>query len=52
MSARMSEPKMHTMLSERAKAQWQDENYKSYMIEKWQEFYKGNEEYRRQKPNN
>ena len=48
MSARMSEPKMRTILSERAKAQWQNENYKSYMIEKWQEFYTGNEEYRRQ----
>jgi DNA gyrase subunit B len=47
MSARMSEPEISTILSERAKAQWRDKNYKSYMVEKWLEFYKGNEDYRR-----
>jgi DNA gyrase subunit B len=48
MSARMSEPVMKAMLSMRAKAQWQDKNYKYYMVKKWQEFYESNEDYRRQ----
>jgi DNA gyrase subunit B len=45
-SARMSEPEMRQMLSERAQAQWEDEDYKAYMIEKWREFYESNEDYR------
>ncbi|RWX46173.1 DNA gyrase subunit B [Candidatus Electrothrix aarhusensis] len=48
MSQRMSQPEMRQMLSERAKAQWEDEEYKSYMAEKWREFYESNDEYRRQ----
>ncbi|MCI5192772.1 MAG: DNA topoisomerase (ATP-hydrolyzing) subunit B [Candidatus Electrothrix sp. AU1_5] len=48
MSQRMLQPEMRKMLSERAKAQWEDEEYKSYMIEKWREFYKNNGEYRQQ----
>ena len=45
-SARMSEPEMQRMLSERAQAQWKNDNYKAYMVEKWREYYDGNEEYR------
>ncbi len=45
-SARMSEPEMQKMLSERAQAQWENDDYKAYMSEKWREYYNGNEEYR------
>jgi hypothetical protein len=43
----MSTEKMKKVLSERAKKQWNDENYKEYMIKKFIEFYKSNEEYRK-----
>src|SRR5436305_7701423 len=46
MSERMLDPDMNLMLSKRAKAQWEDEAYKAYMIEKWLEFYYSNAEYR------
>ena len=46
MSARMLQPDIRHMLSERAKAQWEDESYKAYMAEKWLEFYHTNEAYR------
>ncbi|MDI6769535.1 MAG: DNA topoisomerase (ATP-hydrolyzing) subunit B [Anaerolineales bacterium] len=46
MSQCMSQPEMREMLSERAKAQWDDADYKAYMIEKWREFYETNEDYR------
>jgi len=48
MSDIMSTPEMSKMLSERAKKQWEDEDYKKYMREKWLEFYYSNEEYRKQ----
>jgi len=46
-SAIMSTPKMREMLSERAKKQWQNEEYKKYMADKFLEFYKNNVEYRK-----
>ena len=41
----MSTPKMKKLLSERAKKQWQDEEYKKYMVKKFLEFYEANPEY-------
>ena len=46
----MSTPKMKEMLSERARKQWENDEYKKYMTEKFLEFYKNNPEY--QKENN
>ncbi|HIH30374.1 TPA: DNA topoisomerase (ATP-hydrolyzing) subunit B [Candidatus Micrarchaeota archaeon] len=46
MSKRMSEPTMKNMLSARAQKQWEDGEYKKYMTERWEKFYKENEEYR------
>src|SRR6266496_2902843 len=46
MSTRMQEPETRRILSEQAKAQWEDEAYKTYMAEKWMEFYHSNDEYR------
>jgi DNA gyrase subunit B len=48
MSERMLRPEMREMLSERAKAQWEDEEYKAYMAEAWRAYYDANEEYRQQ----
>lgn len=48
MSDRMKQPEMSQLLSERAKAQWQDQAYKAYMAGKWQEFYDSNADYRQQ----
>jgi DNA gyrase/topoisomerase IV subunit B len=48
MSERMRQPETRQILSENAKAQWSDEEYKTYMTEKWREFYESNEEYRQQ----
>ncbi|OGZ67164.1 MAG: DNA gyrase subunit B [Candidatus Staskawiczbacteria bacterium RIFCSPHIGHO2_02_FULL_34_10] len=42
----MSMPEMKKMLSERAKIQWTDEEYKKFMTEKFLEFYNTNTEYR------
>ncbi|MCX6760036.1 MAG: toprim domain-containing protein [Candidatus Nealsonbacteria bacterium] len=42
----MSTPEMKAMLSNRAKKQWKNEEYKKYMTEKFLEFYKNNTEYR------
>jgi len=39
-------PKMRTMLSKRAKKQWQYEEYKNYMTQKFLEFYNNNPAYR------
>jgi DNA gyrase subunit B len=47
MSERMQRPGMREMLSERAKAQWADDNYKAYMVEKWREYYDSDEAYHR-----
>jgi DNA gyrase subunit B len=46
LSTRMLHPEMRNMLSERAKAQWEDQAYRAYMAEKWLEFYHTNEVYR------
>ena len=48
MSNRMKQPETRQILSDQAKAQWQDESYKTFMTEKWREFYDSNEEYREQ----
>jgi len=42
----MTTPEMKKMLSERAKKQWQNEDYKSYMVQKFLEFYNSNTEYK------
>jgi DNA gyrase subunit B len=46
MSQRMCQPETREILSQQAKAQWEDEAYKAYMVEKWLEFYQTNEVYR------
>lgn len=43
----MTAPKMKRMLSRRAKKQWQNEEYKHYMTEKFLEFYNSSPEYRK-----
>ena len=48
MSDRMKQPETRKILSQQAKAQWQDAEYKAYMVSKWQEFYRSNQEYRQQ----
>ncbi|MDQ4077266.1 MAG: toprim domain-containing protein, partial [Chloroflexota bacterium] len=47
MSERMQQPETRQILSEQAKAQWEDEEYKAYMMEKWREFYNSDPAYRR-----
>ena len=42
----MTTPAMRRTLSERAKKQWQDGDYKNYMTKKFLEFYATNEAYR------
>jgi DNA gyrase B subunit len=46
MSERMQQPQTREILSQQAKAQWEDEAYKAYMTGKWREFYENNEAYR------
>ncbi len=48
--ATMLKPEMREMLSKRAKKQWENEDYKQYMIQKFLEFYRKNKKY--QKRNN
>ncbi len=48
MSERMREPEMREILSERAKAQWDDPQYKSYMATRWYEFYQQDKTYQRE----
>ncbi|MEG3858987.1 DNA topoisomerase (ATP-hydrolyzing) subunit B [Microcoleus sp. herbarium12] len=48
MKERMQQPETRQILSEQAKAQWEDEEYKAYMTSKWREFYDTNESYREQ----
>lgn len=43
----MTTPKMRRMLSRRAKKQWQNEEYKQYMAEKFLEFYNSSPDYRK-----
>jgi len=42
----MSTPEMKKMLSERAKKQWESDEYKEYMVKKFKEFYYTNKKYR------
>lgn len=44
--ATMLKPEMRRLLSKRAKKQWENEEYKRYMTQKFLEFYKRNREYR------
>ncbi|MDJ0555094.1 MAG: DNA topoisomerase (ATP-hydrolyzing) subunit B [Microcoleaceae cyanobacterium MO_207.B10] len=46
MKERMQEPETRYILSEQAKAQWEVDDYKAFMAQKWREFYDSNEEYR------
>ncbi len=46
MSQRMQQPETREILSQQAKAQWEDEAYRAYMGEKWRAFYEENEDYR------
>ncbi|MBD2187741.1 DNA topoisomerase (ATP-hydrolyzing) subunit B [Pseudanabaena mucicola] len=48
MSRRMQEPATREVLSQQAKAQWQDADYKAYMTAKWREFYESNPDYQQQ----
>jgi DNA gyrase subunit B len=48
MSQRMKEPHMRALLSDRAKEQWKDQEYKDYMKNKFLEFYFSNEQYKRE----
>jgi len=41
------QPEVREMLSERAKKQWKDEEYRNYMAQKFLEFYNSNDEYRK-----
>ncbi len=45
-SVAMLQPHMRTVLSERAKKQWDNEGYKAHMASKFLEFYRNNAEYR------
>ncbi|MFC1723927.1 intein-containing DNA gyrase subunit B, partial [Nanoarchaeota archaeon] len=45
-SSLMKEPQMRKMLSERAKKQWQNSDYKEYMIQAYKKFYESDNEYR------
>ena len=42
----MLQPEIRKMLSDRAKKQWENEEYKNFMSEKFLEFYSNNPEYR------
>jgi len=44
----MSTPKMRKILSERAKKQWENKEYRDFMTRMFSEFYKKNENYRKQ----
>jgi DNA gyrase subunit B len=46
MSHRMRLPSTSAILSKNAKAQWSDLKYKSFMVNKWRNYYESNEEYR------
>jgi len=48
MSERMMQPETRQLLSEQAKAQWEDDTYKDYMVERWRAFYDANGDYRRE----
>jgi DNA gyrase subunit B len=46
-SERMRQPQTREILSQQAKAQWANDEYKAYMMTKWREYYASNEAYRR-----
>jgi DNA gyrase subunit B len=46
MSERMRQPETRRILSDQAKKQWDNAEYKEYMISKWREFYENDAEYR------
>ncbi|RUT00417.1 hypothetical protein DSM106972_075450 [Dulcicalothrix desertica PCC 7102] len=48
MKERMQREDTRKILSEQAKAQWEDEAYKEFMTQKWREFYDTNEAYRQE----
>jgi DNA gyrase subunit B len=48
MSARMRRPETREILSNNATAQWEDPEYKAFMVQAWRAFYEGNEQYRDQ----
>ncbi|MEK6714460.1 MAG: DNA topoisomerase (ATP-hydrolyzing) subunit B [Candidatus Omnitrophota bacterium] len=48
----MSTPKMRQMLSQRAKKQWENDEYKVYMTKQFLEFYHSHPEYRKQNAQN
>ncbi|MBI3577265.1 intein-containing DNA gyrase subunit B [Candidatus Gottesmanbacteria bacterium] len=43
----MTTPRMHNLLSNRAKEQWQNDEYKDFMNQKFLEFYNSNAKYRK-----
>jgi DNA gyrase subunit B len=47
MSERMKQPETQEILSKQAKTQWENEEYKNFMIEKFLDFYNSNEDYRK-----
>jgi len=48
MSERMQEPETREILSQQAKEQWNNDEYKEFMTQAWREFYESNPEYREQ----
>lgn len=46
MSQRMKEPATRAILSAQAKKQWENEEYKTFIANKWREFYESNIDYR------
>ena len=46
MSERMRQPETRQIASKQAKAQWENEAYKTYMLDKWREFYNSSDAYR------
>jgi DNA gyrase subunit B len=48
MSERMRQSPTRELISEQARAQWEDEAYKASMLARWRDFYETNESYRQQ----
>jgi DNA gyrase subunit B len=48
MSRRMMEPETRRVLSEQAKQQWEDPEYRTFMGQQWREFFDSNEDYRKE----
>ncbi len=46
MSERMTQPETRKVLSDQAKEQWRDPEYREFMARRWREFFDSNEEYR------